>query len=185
MRAYIIYIYTVLVAIVVTIVGCKSQKETATATLPTTAKPILRNTAALPKAKIYKTSGDFADRVPVTMGADGMEIVSFPDPSDLRGEVKPIALSNGYLLDRRGINPNTAFLDYTYDEYAALPEVPTVAELKRHILALHPIVELYALPITPSEAVADTARCNAYVASGFKGCKAMIEKKPTIRLAND
>lgn len=194
MRAYIIYIYSMAFSLLLTAVGCSSQKN-AEAT-PKAGLQVARDVASLgnvlpgttaqtlPKAVVYKTSHDYADRVPVTMNEARTAIASFPDPSDLKtadGYAKPIALQGDYLLDRRGVNAHTAFLDYTYEEYAALPSVPTLAELKAHLLDTHPIKELYALPITASEALADTARCNAYIASGFAGCKSMVVMPPSLK----
>lgn len=168
-------------------VGCSSQKAAEAA--PKAGLEAARGEASfgkvrpgsqvqvLPKAVVYKTSRDYTDRVPVTMNETRTAIISFPDPSDLKsadGYAKPLALQGGYLLDRRGVNAQTAFLDYTYEEYAALPRVPTLAELKAHLLDTHPFREMYALPITASEARTDTDRCNAYVASGFEGCQFLI-----------
>jgi hypothetical protein len=100
----------------------------------------------LPPAIIYKTIGNFDNLVPVTMNADHTEIVSYPAVTDVYYEgklAKPAKLKNGYLLDNRGISLHTAFLDYTYEQYAALPQTPSRAELLQHIKHRYPLLELY------------------------------------------
>lgn len=107
-----------------------------------------------------------------------IRITSYPAPSDLRtadGYATPVPLRGGYLLDRRGVTQATAFLDYTYAEYAALEVSPSADELLAHIIDKHPIAELYRLPITLHKALADTARCNAMISSGFAGCQTVVK----------
>ena len=69
---------------------------------------------------VYKTRANFYNMVPVTLNQDKDRIVSYPAPSDLyfEGELAlPGKLKKGYLLDRRGINVNTVFTSFTYEEY--------------------------------------------------------------------
>lgn len=87
---------------------------------------------AQPSQLVYKMSGDYASLVPVTLDSKG-NLQSYPDPVDITETQKPVALGNGWYLDRRGISENTAFLDYTYEEYHALPKVPSQETLKAHI----------------------------------------------------
>lgn len=95
---------------------------------------------------IYKTRADYAQLVPITLSDDGLQILSYPDPKDI-GEgspsQKPKRLKNGYLLDRRGISINTAFLNMDYESYASLTTVPNLKELKELILDRDPFLELY------------------------------------------
>lgn len=138
----------------------------------------------LPKAVVYRTTMDYDNHVPITMNDARTEIVSYPAPSDLlspNGYATPIALADGYLLDRRGVTKNTVFLDYTYEEYAALRSTPSRTELTNHIIDKRPIAEMYTLPITTSEAVADTTQCNAIVRNGFKGCTQIVKPLQAIR----
>ncbi len=100
----------------------------------------------LPPLIIYSTRADYRFLVPVMMDDEKKEIVSFPDPRDLyvHGELAvPVLLERGYLLDRRGIGPNTAFLRLTYEEYATLDKVPSIAELKEMLTDKDPIMEMY------------------------------------------
>ena len=139
----------------------------ASATIGSTSSPNM----ARPAAVVYRTARDYTNNVPVTMNANRTRITSYPDPADLRNaEAKPLPLADGYLLDRRGITTTTAFLDYTYEQYAALPEAPDRATLTAHIIDRNPFTEMYSLPITASEARTDTARCRAFITAGFKGC---------------
>jgi len=129
----------------------------------------------LPRAVAYRTRGDYASLVPVGMSADRTKITSFPDPADIRpATCKPIALEGGYLLDRRGVGKNTVFLDYTYEEYAALPQAPPPDTLKAHVTDFYPIAGLYVLPVSASEAWSDPSKANAYVRDAFAGCKAVV-----------
>ena len=78
-----------------------------------------RTVASSAPALLYKTKGDYADLVPVTLSEDRLSIVAYPAPSDLAGHLpRPTALAQGYWLDNRGIGPNTAFLKLTYADYA-------------------------------------------------------------------
>lgn len=85
--------------------------------------------APQPHVLVYKTRGNYADLVPVTLSDNQQKIVAYPAPSDLRTGAqlaKPLPLHHGYLLDTRGIGPNTAFLNMSYAAYAALDEAPTL-----------------------------------------------------------
>ena len=43
----------------------------------------------MPKAHIYKTNGNYNDNVPVTMNADGSQLISYPAPSDISSASAP------------------------------------------------------------------------------------------------
>ena len=117
----------------------------------------------MPKAVIYKTSGDFNENVPVQLGPRG-NIMSYPAPTDVSPErSQPIPLARGFLLDRRGISLNTAFTRYTYAQYAALDSVPTQAQLRASIIPDATVTAMYFLPMTPAEAAADTAAVNTII----------------------
>lgn len=162
-------------------IGWNSKHEvartdsTTTIAVPVTTKNVVtggRPTSELPAARIYKTNGDYADRVPVTLNASHTGLVSFPAPSDLRGG-EPVKLDDGFLLDRRGVGPNTAFTRWTYAEYAALPAAPSTAEIMANLLPDARITELYAMPFNAS--VPDVVqRCNALISKGLPDCKSLI-----------
>ena len=99
-----------------------------------------------PDVCIYKMKRDYSHNVPIGMNRERTEIVSYPAPTDLitsGGKLMlPDKLHKGFWLDNRGIGSNTVFLDYTYEEYAALPEVPTVQVLMTHIIDKDPFTEI-------------------------------------------
>ena len=101
---------------------------------------------ASPKVFIYKMKKDYSQNVPVSLSADKKTIVSYPHPRDVYTNGKlavPTKLDGGYWLDNRGITENVAFLSYTYEEYAALSEVPSVSELYKKIIDKNPLTELW------------------------------------------
>lgn len=97
---------------------------------------------------VYKTKADFYKNVPVTLSEDKSRIVSYAGLTDIyyKGSFSlPTALSKGYLLDNRGINENSAFLKYSYEEYSQLKEVPSITELFNQIVEKDPFLEIYNL----------------------------------------
>ena len=102
----------------------------------------LQPASSMPHVIIYKTTRDYSQNVPVIMDASRQRIVSDPDPADLRGNCRPQALTNGFLLDNRGIGETVAFLSYTYDEYAALKSAPTMQQLLYSIIDRHPLTAI-------------------------------------------
>ena len=99
-----------------------------------------------PGVIVYKTTDNYFFHVPVTLSQDKKTLVSYPAPSDLmvNGELAlPVKLEGGYLLDRRGINENSAFLKWTYYEYSRLDHTPKPEELMRMILDTDPFTEMY------------------------------------------
>lgn len=113
--------------------------------------------AMLPRATVYRTSEPVDSFVPISLNKGGDEVISFPAPSDVSDANIPIKLPDGWLLDRRGIGPNTAFIRLTYAQYAALPAAPTTAELLDMIIPGAHVTDLIRLSMTPQQAAADTA----------------------------
>ncbi len=135
-----------------------------------------------PKAIVYRTDGDYQSNVSITLSSDGGRVMSFPAPSDVSTEMStPIVLHKGYLLARNGVSRNTAFLDYTYDEYSKLHATPSPTELLKHILKRNAVTEAYVLPITQSEAVANPDKCNEFISNNFTGCERVILPPPSIK----
>ena len=133
--------------------GCSGKKEAAQTTPTTTptagAAQLSQATAAGAAASVhmlvYRTKEDRSDRVPVLLSPDRKTIVSYPHPKDLRandGLSVPVELGDGWLLDRRGIGMNVAFLGMTYSEYAALEKAPSLAELEAAITDREPLTDL-------------------------------------------
>ena len=116
-----------------------------------------------PAAIVYKTKADYSKYVPVTLSDDKTKIVSYPAPQDVFYQGKlavPTQLCHGYLLDNRGIMPNSAFLKITYEEYSKLKEVPSLDELYKQITDKSPFSVMYDLGLR----------------SNFKSDKKEIEK---------
>ncbi|MDE6542146.1 MAG: hypothetical protein K2L74_09040 [Muribaculaceae bacterium] len=118
------------------------------------------------RATVYKTSVPCADNVAIGLNAAGTAVQSFPAPSDVSAASAPLQLPGGWLLDRRGIAPNTAFIRLTYAQYAALPEAPSTAELMKMIIPGARVTEMRRLSMTPQEAAADTAAVMAEINAG-------------------
>lgn len=119
-------------------VGCKPKQQIAAVK----GKPILANVPVI----VYKTKADYSQHVPVGLSADKMNIVSYPAPGDVYygGDLAyPVALEQGYLLDKRGIDENAAFTKWTYYEYSRLTKTPTQAEIKNMLLEVDPFIEIY------------------------------------------
>lgn len=100
----------------------------------------------MPKAIIYKTSGDYNNNVPISLNATRTEIISYPSPSDLTDSSTPVPLADGWLLDRRGVSASTAFTTYTYADYAAMPAPPSTADLLRAVIPGARVTEIRRLP---------------------------------------
>lgn len=128
----------------------------------------------LPKAKIYKTNGDYNNNVPITLSADGKRVISFPAPSDLSANSTPLQLADGFLLDRRGISPNSAFLTLTYNEYAALKQAPSPSELLKLVIPEAKVTEIILLPFTIGSADDKVADINKLIQSGLQDCEKMF-----------
>lgn len=99
-----------------------------------------------PSTIVYKTKADYYDKVPILLSDDKKTILGFPHPKDLiRGGqlALPTRLVKGYLLDNRGVSANTAFLKYSYKDYASLKTPPDLNILYQSILDKDPFLEIY------------------------------------------
>lgn len=122
---------------------------------------------SLPKARIYRMTGPYGDNVPITLGADG-QVISYPAPTDISNAQRPLPLRDGWWLDRRGVGEGSVFIRYTYSEYAALREAPSLEELKKAIIPGARVVDVTQLPITLEQALADTAAISRYIPAPLK-----------------
>ncbi len=116
----------------------------------------------IPRAVVYKTNGDYNNNVTVQVDARG-NITSYPAPADVKG-MEPIALTDGWLLTRCGVNMSTVFTRYTYAQYAALKAAPTLAELKASIIPDAKITETKTLSLSQTEALANPSAILPYLA---------------------
>lgn len=115
----------------------KQGKETPAVGVQVSSPPII----------IYKTKKDYYDKVPVILNAGGTEITSYPAPGDVyyKGKLAyPGKLADGFLLDNRGIGPNVAFTDITYEAYSKLMSSPDPKTfLFSRIADKDPLLEMY------------------------------------------
>lgn len=111
----------------------------------TTEKGIELNFEPGPPTIIYQTTRDYSDKVALIMNDAKTEIIYFPHPRDVYYAGKlavPTRLINDYLLDNQGINKNVVFTKYSFEEYAALENPPSLAELMLNIVDKEPLKSL-------------------------------------------
>ena len=131
--------------------------------------------AALPQAQIYRTSTDVDALVPIQVNPVDGTIISYPAPSDITGAQMPVVLHDGWLLDRRGISPDTRFISYTYSRYHSLLEAPSIAELKAAIVPDARVTEIVSLPYKIGEAT--PAMADSLISAGLPGCTVTYQLK--------
>jgi len=98
-----------------------------------------------PQVIVYKTKKNYYNYVPVVLSDDKKSIVIYPAPTDIffNGKLAyPTKLAKGYLLDNRGLNIHSAFLDITYKEYSKMKEIDP-AMLMKHIKSSNPFRYIY------------------------------------------
>jgi hypothetical protein len=140
--------FVLLICIICVFASCKSTKnnDAEQNAQESPNSEIIPDFKAGPQTVIYKTKKDYYYNVPVNLNSDKTEIVFYPSPSDVfyNGELAyPYKLKNSYLLDNRGINENVAFLEYTYEEYSKLIQVPALDSLFSKIIDDNPLLEIY------------------------------------------
>lgn len=120
----------------------------------------------IPRGVIYRTNGNYDNKVSVNLDPSRKELLSYPAPTDVNAGSAPAVMADGWLLDRRGgVGVNSAFLDWTYEEYSKLPSAPTRAEIMAHIIPDARVTTVVSLPMTAQEAIADTVRVNDFIRS--------------------
>ena len=137
--------------------SCHSGKENViTGNLPQNPS----GSSFMPKASIYRMSGDCPELVPVNVAPSGDELISYPAPSDLLPGSEPLQLADGWWLDRRGISKNTRFTTYTYSQYRNLTEAPAPGQILQNLDPECRITDIRTLPMSLTEALQDTAAVN-------------------------
>lgn len=130
--------------------------------------------AAYPNARIYRTSTDVDAYVPVSVNPVDGKIVSYPAPSDITGASMPVVLKDGWLLDRRGIGPNTRFVRYTYSQYHDLSQAPSLERLTEAIIPDAYVTEIVELPFKIGDV--NAAKADSLIADGLKRCEEIYKK---------
>lgn len=136
-------------------------------------KKMITGAQATPPVLVYKTWKDYFDKVPIILNNNKNIIVSYPHPRDVfyKGKLAyPTKLSNGYLLDNRGLNKNVAFTKYTYEEYSKLASPPNIDTLFNSIIDNNPLLELYNCGSRYSFKN-DVKELNRIIKKDFKNCK--------------
>lgn len=103
------------------------------------------------KATAFRMNGDYSNNVAITLN-DAGNVTYFPAPTDITENSRPESLGDGWWLNRQGISENSVFTRYTFEEYASLPKVPSVEELKASIIPGSRVTEIVRLPYDASEA---------------------------------
>ncbi len=122
---------------------------------------------ALPKATAFRMSGDYADHVAISIDNQG-NLTYFPAPTDISAASAPVSLADGWWLNRQGIGINSVFTKYTFSEYAALPSVPSIEELKASIIPGARVTEVISLPYSISEAPSHIQEINDFLLKAAK-----------------
>ena len=157
---------TLLIAFLTSLVACKNTQVSSTVTRQEE------------RVIIYRTHADHYEHVPVTLNEAKDRLSSFPAPSDLfyEGELAlPVKLKDGFLLDRRGIGPLSAFTSYTYEEYSKLQAPPGPQELLESVIDRDPFESLYdcGKAGTYKNLVSEL---NAMIGKDMEGCQSLISK---------
>ncbi|WP_224999598.1 hypothetical protein [Cesiribacter sp. SM1] len=165
-----------LIAVTIFCAACKNKMMTDQNNTPET-RPVF---TPGPPAIVYKTRADYTDKVAVTLNEDKTAVVAYPHPSDINraaGLPLPARLEQGYLLDNQGINAQVAFTSYTMQEYAALPQAPTPAELWAKIIDKDPLVYMCNCGNRRQYNSVETAM-NQFIGQGLSTCKPVAGNKP-------
>lgn len=118
--------------------------------------------AMLPKAILYKTSGDYRDNVPVKLNDDG-SLMSYPAPTDIPENATPVELKSGWLLSPVGVGKGTVFTTYTYDEYRKLAEAPAPEEILKAVIPGARVTITIQVPMTLQEALSNPEAVDNYL----------------------
>jgi hypothetical protein len=127
----------------ITVLTSCSRKSVSSATGATGTGQV---TVPGPPCVVYRTRADFSTLIPVELTDDKTQLASFPDVKDIYRDgvlAYPTPLDGGYMLDNRGIGPNVAFLNLTYEDYRKLDKTPTASDLMNAIIDRDPLLELY------------------------------------------
>ena len=144
-------------------VGYKGKSDNSDMKIsPVKVKSTVGPSMAIPNATAFRMSGDFAGNVAITLSPEG-EVIYFPAPSDITADSEPIDLGNGWWLNRQGIGQNSVFTKYTFAEYAALPEAPSIEQLKFAIIPGAKVTQFVELPMNINQAPLQLDEVKEYV----------------------
>jgi hypothetical protein len=136
---------TYLVLPMALISSCNKQNSETTLVVPESLPGTVLSVHKVPQATAFKMSGDYSNYVAVTFDANG-RLLYYPAPGDITNYSKPIDLGNGWWLNNQGLSANSVFTSWTFDEYAALKNTPSVDEIKASILLNARVTDICTLP---------------------------------------
>lgn len=135
--------------------------ETAQTSAPAPQPVAGPTTGYIPRATVFKMSGPYADKVAVTLDAQG-NLTYYPAPGDITEASKPVYLKDGWWLNCQGLSAGSVFTDWTFTDYAALPATPSPSEIKAHIIpgATVTAMERTTVPVTQAMQNLDKIKAN-------------------------
>ncbi len=132
--------------LLILIIGIASCNKKVAVTQQSTPAPTQSRMSAGPPVIIYKTKKDYTTNIPIMLSDDKKTVVNYPDIKDIyfNNELAvPAHLANGYLLDNRGIGPNCAFTQFTYESYSKLKITPSPNDFLPLLIDSDPLLEMY------------------------------------------
>lgn len=148
--------------------ACSAKKQAAVAEIEVRQNLVgISDARALPLATIFRISGDYADKVAITLNPDG-SLAYYPAPSDLSAASAPLYLGDGWYLNRQGIGPNSVFTSFSFSDYRTLPQAPSHGELSGSVIPGARVVEMREIPVRASDASADPSLCLPYLPQSAK-----------------
>ena len=152
--------------LIIPLSACRPKEETITSVSPQSTlipeKKVIGGYAALPKASVFKMTGDYADNVAVTFDSTG-KLIYFPAPTDLSNASSPLSLGGGWYLNRQGCGENSVFTKWTFEEYMNMSSAPTPAEIKEAVIPGASVIDFKLLPLDMDKALADPEKCLIYL----------------------
>lgn len=146
--------------------GCSSHSRQENAgdgvTAPAVQVRLTGSESVLPKATAFRMNGDYADKVAVTLNADGT-LLYYPAPGDISANSAPVSLGDGWWLNRQGLGAGSVFTKWTFAEYAALASTPSRQEILEAVIPGSAVTEIVTLPLYQSEAVSQPELCRQYL----------------------
>lgn len=136
--------------------------DTAEMSAPAAPSPIAGPTTGyIPRATVFRMSGPYADKVAVTLDAQG-KLTYYPAPGDITKASMPVYLKDGWWLNCQGLSAGSVFTDWTFTDYAALPATPSPSEIKAHIIpgAVVTAMERTTVPVTQAMQNLDKIKAN-------------------------
>ena len=150
------------VSLLVLLASCRSAKGTGEATQPQPEVKLIGAGTSLPKATVFTMSGDYAGNVAVTLGPDG-KLTYYPAPSDLTLDSKPFPLGDGWYLNRQGFGPGSVFTKWSFEEYMAMPQAPSLSEILEAVIPGAVVTEFVTTSVPLWEAIQDPEACMPFL----------------------